>query len=213
MGYIFMDESGDLGFDFTKKKTTKFFIITFLFVDNKRPIEKIVRKTHSELRKKYKKKTGVLHATKEKPLTRQRLLKNLAEREDYYIMTIYLNKKKVYTKLQDEKNVLYNYVTNILLDRIFSKGIFKNYTKIELIASKKETNKFLNENFKNYLNSQMEEKYNVELSIKIKMPSEEKCLQVVDFISWAIFRKYEYGDRSYYDIIKSKIVEENGLFK
>lgn len=212
MGYIFMDESGDLGFDFTKKKTTKFFVITFLFVENKRTIEKIVRKTHSELRKKYKKKISILHATKEKPLTRKRLLKKLAEK-DCYIVTIYLNKKKVYTKLQDEKNVLYNYTTNILLDRIFSKEIFKNYRKFELIASKKETNKFLNENFKNYLNSQMEEKYNVRLSIKIKVPGEEKCLQAVDFISWAIFRKYEYGDRSYYDIIKSKIVEENGLFK
>jgi L-asparaginase/Glu-tRNA(Gln) amidotransferase subunit D len=29
MAFIFMDESGDLGFDFNKKKTSKVFIITF----------------------------------------------------------------------------------------------------------------------------------------------------------------------------------------
>jgi len=54
MSYIFLDESGDLGFNFQKKKTSKFFIVTCLFTENKRPIEKVVRKTHLELRKKCK---------------------------------------------------------------------------------------------------------------------------------------------------------------
>ena len=40
-----------------------------------------------------------------------------------------INKKKVYTKLQDEKQVLYNYVTNILLDRIISKKLIKSKDK------------------------------------------------------------------------------------
>jgi len=44
MPYIFLDESGDLGFDFSKKRTSKYFIITCLFATNKRPIEKIVSK-------------------------------------------------------------------------------------------------------------------------------------------------------------------------
>ena len=35
MAYIFMDESGDLGFNFKKAKTSKNFIITFLFVAEK----------------------------------------------------------------------------------------------------------------------------------------------------------------------------------
>jgi len=45
MAFIFLDESGDLGFNFKKKKTSKFFVITFLFVKDKGPIEKIVKKT------------------------------------------------------------------------------------------------------------------------------------------------------------------------
>jgi hypothetical protein len=28
MSYIFIDESGDLGFDFTKPKTSRYFLIT-----------------------------------------------------------------------------------------------------------------------------------------------------------------------------------------
>jgi len=211
MAYIFLDESGDLGFNFEKKKTSKIFVITLLFTDNKRPIEKIVKKTHSELRKKYKRKFGALHAVREKPITSQRLLKRLDEK-DCVIMTIYLNKKRVYTKLQEEKAVLYNYVANILLDRIYTKKIIPIEKTIELIASKRETNKFLNENFKNYLDSQVKNRHKTRIKINIKTPSDEKSLQVVDFVSWAIFRKYEYGDDSYYNLIKNKVVEENSLY-
>lgn len=211
MAYIFLDESGDLGFDFTKARTSKFFVITFLFSKDKRPLEKIVSKTHSELKKKYQRKGGVLHCHSEKEVTRKRLLKRLAEKE-VAIMTVFLNKKKVYTKLQDEKPILYNYVTNILLDRIYSSKILALNRSISLIASRKETNKFLNESFKNYLSSQAEKNYRVRLEVSIKTPHEEKALQAVDFVSWAIFRKHEYQDATYYDLFKNKIVEENPLY-
>ena len=150
VAYIFLDESGDLGFDFTKKRTTQYFVITLLFAEHKRPIEKCVRTVHAQLRKRYKRIGGVLHACKEELVIRQRLLRCLAQKE-CSIMTIYLNKKRVYTHLQDEKAVLYNYVTNILLDRIFTRKLVSS-DRIHLIASKRETNKFLNENFKTYLN-------------------------------------------------------------
>jgi len=211
MSFIFLDESGDLGFDFSKNKTSEFFVITCLFVKDKRPIEKIVKKTHSELKKKYRRRFGVLHAVKERPIIRQRLLRRLNEK-DCLIMTIYLNKKRVYTRLQEEKAVLYNYVTNILLDRIYSKKLIPLDKKVEIVASRKETNKFLNENFKSYLNNQIKDRYKIDVVIQIKTPHQEKSLQVVDFVSWAIFRKYEYKDNSYYNIIKSKVVEENPLF-
>lgn len=210
MYYIFMDESGNLGFNFDKRATTSYFLITFLFSRSKRPIEKCVKKVHLGLRKKYK-KIGVLHAYIEEPVTKRRLLSLLAEK-DCKIMTILLNKKKVYTKLQDEKPVLYNYVTNILLDRIFTKKLIQSDDSIKIIASRKETNKFLNENFKSYLHSQLAANYKVKVSISVKTPAEQKALQAVDFVSWAIFRKYEYKDDTYYNLIRGKIVEENPLF-
>ncbi|MEW5758984.1 MAG: DUF3800 domain-containing protein [Candidatus Omnitrophota bacterium] len=209
--YIYLDESGDLGFDFSKKKTTKFFVITFLFTRNKRQIEKCVRLAHRILRNKHKNVNSVLHATEEEPITRQRLLKKIASK-DCDLMTIYLNKKRVYIKLQNEKSVLYNYVTNILLDRIITKKLIPLNETIHLIASKRETNKFLNENFSSYLKNQIGNTHKLKLNIEIKNPAEEKSLQAVDFVSWAIFRKLEYGDDSYYNMIKHKLIEENPLF-
>ena len=127
-------------------------------------------------------------------------------------MTVLLNKKKVYTRLQDEKAVLYNYVTNILLDRIFSKKILQPQKPVKIVASRKETSKFLNQNFKSYLQSQLAINHKIKVDIFIKTPAEEKALQAVDFVSWAIFRKYEFKDETYYNLIKGRIIEENPLF-
>jgi len=139
------------------------------------------------------------------------MLRHLNEK-DIKIMAIYLNKHKVYTKFHRQKDVLYNYVTNILLNRIYTKKLIPIDKQIILIASRKETNKFLNSNFKEYLKTQIKENHKTNLLIEIRTPYEEKCLQVVDFLSWAIFRKYQYKDDSYYKIIHSKIFEENPLF-
>ncbi|MBI2032397.1 MAG: hypothetical protein HYV38_02575 [Candidatus Levybacteria bacterium] len=57
-----------------------------------------------------------------------------------------MNKSKVYTHLQDEKHVLYNYVANILLDRIMKRHLDKD-REVILIAARRETNKFLNAGF------------------------------------------------------------------
>lgn len=211
MAYIFLDESGDLGFN-PKKKNSKYFLVTILSIQDKRVLEKIVKKIHRTLRKKVKRLSGgVLHANKEKPTTRKRLLR-LLSKQKAKVIVIYLDKSRVYTKLQNEKHTLYNYVVNILLDRIMRKRLVDISEKINLIASKRETNKFLNDNFKQYLKSQVKNRHKLEIGIDIKTPGEEKSLQAVDFVSWALFRKYEYSDRSYYDLIKAIPIEESGLF-
>jgi len=212
MAYIFLDESGDLGFDWSKKKTSKYFVITAMFVNDKNPVENIVKKIFKTMSKHdLKHHDDILHSYKEKPKTRIRLL-NLLLKQDVSILTIYLNKKKVYTNLRNEKHVLYNYVTNILLDRIYTRKLIHITGEIFLVAATRETNRFLNDNFKNYLENQVENKHKSKLKVWIKYPYEEKSLQIVDFASWAIFRKWEHADESYYEIIKSLVIEENPLF-
>ena len=212
MAYIFLDESGDLGFDFTKKKTSSVFVITFLFAKNNEPIERIVKKVFKNFSPKEQRfHRGVLHCHKEKPEIRKKILSLLNEKE-VSVLAIYLNKKKVYSKLQNEKHVLYNYVVNILLDRMFQKKFIPLNEPINLIASRRETNKFLNQNFKSYLENQVAGNHKLALKTFIKPPHAEKGLQVVDFACWAIFRQLQYGDPSYADLIRQKIAEISPLF-
>lgn len=212
MAYIFLDESGDLGFDFNKKRTTKYFVVTVLFTDQKRPIEKLVRKVHAGLRKRHKIRTSILHAAKEESVNILRFCRGLAAK-NCKVMTIYLDKAKVFTDLQNEKHVLYNYIVNILLDRIMNRRLVSQKENIILVASKRETNKFLNQNFQDYIQRQLKSNHGTEIIVEIKTPAEEKCLQAVDIASWSIFRKYEYGDDSYYQILEPIIIEENILYK
>jgi hypothetical protein len=216
LSYIFLDESGCLGFDFSKQKTSKYFVISFLFVkgNQKRSLEKIIKKIYAGFPKRELRcHPNSLHCNKEKPKTRIKLLNMLNEKDDISIMVIYLNKSKVYASLADEKHVLYNYVTNILLDRVFSKKLIPyKEEKISLIASRRETNKFLNENFKAYLEQQANKNHGANVEVKIKPPHGEKCLQIVDFVCWSLFRKYEHNDDYYSNLIKNLIVEEKGLF-
>lgn len=212
MAYIFMDESGCLGFDFTKSKTSKHFIITFLLVNNAHILDKIVSKTFCSISpKKRRNHSGMLHCYKEDNKTRIKLF-SLVKEKEVSIMVISLNKHKVYTKLKDEKTILYNYVTNILLDRLATKKLLPIRDKITLVASQRETNRFLNENFKHYLQTQISTTHKVLLDVSIKPASTVKGLQIVDFISWAIFRKYEHNDDYFYNMIKNLIVEESQLF-
>lgn len=211
MAYIFLDESGDLGFDPTKK-SSKYFVVTFLFVENKGPVEKVIKKVARNMSKReLRRHVGVLHACKEKPKTIMRTL-GLLNEKNIAVLSIYLNKSKVYTKLKDEKHVLYNYVSNILLDRIFTKELVPLDSPITLIASRRETNKFLNDNFKSYLKEQIKNNHKLDIHVEIKTPASEKCLQAVDFICWAIYKKRELRDESYYNIIKQRVVEESPLF-
>ena len=94
------------------------------------------------------------------------------------------------------------------------KKLIKKLTRkfINFIASRRETNKFLNENFCGYLSSQITGNHKIELSVKIRTPQQEKCLQIVDMVCWSLFRKREHGDESYCNLIKSRIIEESPLY-
>jgi len=206
--YIFLDESGDLGFS---KKSSKWFLFTLVVTENRRSLEKVIQKARKGLRKKHKHIFSELHAYRCDDITRTRILKSLAQLNITVVTTI-LNKEKVYVDLQNQKNYLYNYTANIILDRLMnSKSIDKN-KEISLIVDRKDTKKNIRENFITYITDTMKQKREGNFKMSLAASHDEKGLQAVDFISWAIFRKYEKDDLTFYNIIKSKIIDERSLF-
>lgn len=125
-------------------------------------------------------------------------------------MALILNKEKVYTRLQNEKHILYNWVVNLLIHVLITKNILPQEEKIFFIASRRETNKTLNENFLSYLKSQNKDKLDIEFIIET--PYQKKGLQVVDVLSYAIYQKYEHGNDELYSMIENLIIEEKNLF-
>ena len=101
MAYIFLDESGDLGF---KPTSSNWFIFTIVLTNDHRRLEKCVKKTHRALSKKYK-KVSELHAYHTQSAVKKKLLSDMAKLDDLKILCIVLNKKKVYIDLQNQ-NIL-----------------------------------------------------------------------------------------------------------
>jgi len=134
----------------------------------------------------------------------------MATKKDVKIMTLILNKKKIYTAFKDQKHLLYNWAVNVLIDSVITKNLLPNDEKIVFVASRRETSKTLNENFINYLQTKHKDWPNIEFQIK---SPEEKGLQIVDSCCFAVFQKYEHKYIQYYDIIEKKIIEEKELFE
>lgn len=213
MAFIFMDESGDLGFDFNKSKTSQYFVMAFLISENEHCLNKIVAQTFKSISKKERvTHNGLLHCNKEKEGVKFKLLQLLQDQQTTSIIIIKLNKKRIFTRLNDEKQALYNYVCNILLDRLINKNILLPEDSVTFVASRRETNKFMNEQFKNYIEKNMLDSHNLPIKIEIKTPQSCKGLQVVDFVSWSVFRYYEHQDSRYYDMIKKLIIEDYSLY-
>ncbi len=62
MWYLYLDESGDLGFDFVNKKPSNFFTVTILIVkgiENNRTLIRAVKKTIRRKLDPYRKRTSV----------------------------------------------------------------------------------------------------------------------------------------------------------
>jgi hypothetical protein len=198
-----MDESGDLGFR-KNAKNSRHFIIAFLLVEDKKSYEKIIKKAYKQIHRKDV-QSGVIHATSEKDKTVEKILKDLRKEVHCKIMVGYLDKRKIRAGKNFNTHLLYIELVRKLLDRVRT-HFKRDHFPMVFFASQRETNKTLNNQFVTSVSNE---------SIKtiIRRPNQEKCLQLVDVITWALFQKYERGNDKFFNIIKTLIAEEVELFE
>jgi uncharacterized membrane protein len=208
MIYLYQDESGDMGFDFTKSGTSKYFSIALLIMTEQRPISSLVKKVFTSLPQATKRNnSGVLHAYYEKPITISRLLRGLATKE-IQIASIRLDKRRIL--LSGTPHELYANIVITLINRLHMDGIINDTEDLVLIASRMNTSKILNVSFtENVVSHTHGSKFN----LQIVKPNEDKCLQAVDFVSWALWQYYEKDDDTYAKLISDKIVREYVMFE
>jgi len=142
MIHIYFDESGCLGFDLTKSGTRNHILITFLILNECRPVISLAKKIILTLPKLRMKKGAYLHSHYEKPITRRRLLKGLSTK-DVKIATMRLDKRKVL--FPGKPNELYSTMVVSLINRLYIDGVIKKTDNIEFIASRRNTSRKLND--------------------------------------------------------------------
>jgi len=114
-----------------------------------------------------------------------------------------LDKRKIF--IAENPHKLYSSMVVTLINRLYADNTFDAEEEIQLIASKMHTNKYRNEELLSIIEHNATA---TKFSVHTAKPYEEKGLQVVDFISWSLLRKYEMRDDAFVEIISSKIVKE-----
>ena len=203
MTYLYFDESGDLGLDLSKSGTSRIFSIAMLIIPDKRPITSLVKKIFSSLPKAARRRnSGMLHAYYEKASTVERLLRILATKE-VLIASMRLDKRN--TLITCNPNDLYDHLVVTLINRLFADAIINDKDTITVVASRRNTSKTFNTHFSDgVINS----KHGSVMIVNIRKPHDDKCLQAADFVSWALWQKYEKGNERFANLLSDKIVRE-----
>jgi len=206
--YLYVDESGDLGFDFVTKRPSRFFTVCILAVNGMQNTKKITKAVQRTLRRKVNpknKRRRIVHELKGSSTTLQvkKYFFQSVKDVDFYIYALTLNKKRVYQDLVTDKSRIYNWVTRLLLDNLdFSHAM----ARITLVLDKSKSKREIKE-FNSYIKRQLEERIDPRIPLNIEHKDSVKVLplQAADLFSWGIFRKYERKDTTWFKIFQAKV--------
>lgn len=207
MWYLYLDESGDLGFDFFGKKPSRFFTVCILViqgVDNNRRLLSAVKKT---CRRKLARSCVAELKGAHTSLAVKKYFFRLVATVPFEIYALTLNKRRVYDELTARKDRVYNFIARNVLDRL---PIDRATARIELIIDRSK-NKPEIADFNGYITRQLTGRIDprVPLDIYHHRSGENLGLQATDLFAWGIFRKYERGDAAWFEVFREKVRYED----
>ena len=208
--YIFLDESGDLGFNFGKLKTSRHFVITLLVCHDKGTQDSFRRAVERTLKNKLnhkKNRSRIVSELKGTATTfaiKQYFFRQLPA-NDWKIYSVTLNKARVLEHLRTKagKKKLYNYLARFILERVyFPEDVLQVSLVVDRCKNKEEI-----KDFNNYVINQLEAllPLNTRLNIDHLGSHESAGLQAVDLFCWGIARKEGRGDREWYAVYQDKV--------
>ncbi|MBU1007303.1 MAG: DUF3800 domain-containing protein [Candidatus Omnitrophica bacterium] len=209
MWFLYLDESGDLGFDFVNKKPSNYFTVTILAVSESNRNRAIIKGCTKTLRRKLnppgfrKRIVQELKATETTLKIKKYFYKQL-KGVRFGLYSITLNKRRVYQELAEKKAHVYNYIARLVLDKI----PFETASQRVCLTIDKSKSKPQIQEFNSYIIGQLKGRLNpsVPLDIVHSLSTENRALQATDMFCWGIFRKYERKDLQWYDIFKDKVL-------
>lgn len=208
MWYLYLDESGDLGFDFERKKPSEFFTITILATNHRETIKTIdlaVRKTLRRKVNKKKKSESELKGTRTSLAVKRYFFQQIAAL-DFELFSVTIAKRRVYRRLcraRRSKSRLYNFIAKQVLDKIPFESASGS---VELVVDRSKGKREVAE-FNNYVVAQLEGRLDpkYKLTINHRNSKTDRGLSAVDLFCWGIARRYECADDEWYTIFQDKI--------
>ncbi len=219
--YIFVDEAGDMDFS---PKGSKHYMFNFLVKTRPFQLHEYIANYRYELLERNLDPTldkvlniEAFHACEDNKYIRQRMFETISTftKEAVQVYSYILEKPKVNPDKRKENSVFYvdnlTLATTQLLDKIKIDRNFIIITdRLPLQANKNALIKALKKGIKQYLRANGKV---LRYSIHHHCSASSSNLQIIDYIGWAINRKYEQDDSSYYEMIKQYLLEEEVMTK
>ncbi len=193
--FVFVDESGDLG-----ALGTGYFIIVAVQVKDDRALGRVIKRVRERKLGKKLVEVPEIKANLSPSTVRKAVLEKVAKL-DCKIYALAVDKKRVVPQLMSAPNKLYNWLCRLLCQQIQGQG------EMRIVMDKKYNNKLLREGFNNYLVRQLSFR-GIKASVTHLESQSCQQLQAVDFVAWAVNRKFSHGDSAYYEIIREKIANK-----
>ncbi len=213
--YLFVDEAGDMDFSV---KGSKYYMFNFLI--KKRPFnlhEYISNYRYSLLERNLDPLTGrrlnieAFHACEDNKYIKEEIFNIIStfNKDSVKSYSYILEKPKVEPNKRQEKDKFYIDNLNLAIQQLLDKlKIDKNFVIItDRLPVHKNKNKqvgALKKGIKEYLkNNSLTLRYDIFHHCSASSVN----LQIVDYISWAIFRKYERNQDNYYKKIEKYLID------
>jgi hypothetical protein len=198
MLYVYVDESGDLGFT---EKSSRYYVIATAEVSNPLIAERVIKRVRKKLKKKEKSISEFKFSRSDEKI-RNFVLKEAVKAEMNF-SAIVLDKKMVYQYLKDKKDVLHNYLTGFLAESL---SYYEDETDFRIVVDKFIMRKEKRDEFNSYLHRRLQNFCKAKIFEVIHESSEQHAgLQIADFVAGAVFQKYERQKEDYYSIIRPKM--------
>lgn len=208
--FIYLGESGDLGFDFSKPKTSRYFVITLLVCSTKQAQDGFTTAVKRTLKNKLnhkkvnKRVVTELKGSKTTLAIKQYFVKNLPN-EGWAIYSVSLNKARVGDSLRSRlgKKKLYNFLARFILEKVYFP---EDLPMVSLIVDRCK-NKEEIKDFNSYMVNQLEAllPLNARLAIDHLSSEENAGLQAVDMFCWGVARKDDLKETDWYDYYKKNV--------
>ena len=219
--YIFVDEAGDMDFS---SNGTRYYMFNFLV--KQRPfnlLERISNYRYFLLERNLSSFEGrrldieAFHAHNDNKYIKEELFNLIAtfDKKKVSVYSYILEKPKVSPQKRDTKDKFYidnlNYSIQMLLDKlVIDKDFIIVTDRLPVQKNKKKQIGALKKGIKEYIKSTG---LTIRYDIFHHASASSVNLQIVDYIGWAIFRKYEHHDDTYYEKIKQYILNEDVMTK
>src|SRR3989338_5188 len=200
--YIFIDESGDLGFDFKKSgKPSDFFLVGALKIPEEKHLNRIIKKHRKRLRKRKEEKREIKFSNTS-PENKRRILHDISKL-DVELFIVYIDKHNSYDYIKNDPVRMYSYLLKILAEKCFSMPLDEDVN----VIFDRSLSKAQQETIELYLRTQNEQLMATKHRIAmLHLPSQERVgLMCIDFVCGAAMSKIANKNETYINIIKDKI--------